>query len=104
MRFSKLPIAAAILVAMTMSHAQAQYVGGGTPDLFNGAAGSNGPTSYEGQRSNAGNYGTDDQAPEAGQAPPPAPPAKAKRKVKTRRKPHGTHSTKPVQPTEAAPQ
>ena len=104
MPFSKLPIAAAILLVMTISSVQAQYVGGGTPDLFNGAAGSNGPTSYEGQRSAAGTYGTDDQAPQAEPAPPPALPAKTKRKVKARPKPHRAPSTKPAQPTEAAPE
>ena len=106
MHSPKLLLVAAVLAVMAASDVRAQYVGGGTPDLFNGAAGSNGPTSYEGQRSKAGTYDADDQGPDAEQSPPPATPAKvkAKRKVKARQKPHKIQPTKPAQPTEAAPQ
>ena len=87
-------ICAAALLLVTPAFVAAQFIGGGTPDMNNGAPGINQPSSYEGQRTVRSNA---PETPAAEDEAAPAPQPATKKKV-TRKK---TAAVKPK--TAAAP-
>jgi hypothetical protein len=98
MRRIKTSIAATVVALFALSDAQAQFIGGGTPDMRNGARGIDQPSSNEGQvRVPA--IADPEQSADTAPMPAPAPQVKAKKKVKAKHK-----KKKVVQAPPAAPQ